>query len=315
MPTTRPTILRFKLKSTGSPLDLMETFLPQGQTVLNRTEWRGKEPRSCGITNVSIQPYKHGSIEPKTVDIEVTYRPKGCISFIGRTKYDGWTARVIDRMQDGTLLDGHGKPLPEGEEPVYLSFELHHDVDFNAIDFGELVTESEVGSITRLQYDDILQMIQKSSRFSISVSSTFMAPRRHRPFVKVVLSNEPSGASIDGFGTRIVKVNSFTPHLQQVLLDELTDLVNGFVEGRYTIKNMSNDEFVFAELDDVLVDCTPNDQGGESRYDCLKEYLPDSFLEDLAKRLMATYEVEVSIVEGRHFGLLLKPAKKEPALA
>ena len=69
---------------------------------------------------------------------------------------------------------------------------------------------------------------------------------------------------------------------------------------------MSNDQLVFVELNDALVDCTPNEQGEESRFNCLREYVPDAFFEDLAKRLMATYEIEVSIVDGPEAGLLLK---------
>ena len=309
MTTKRQTVLHFELKSHGNPLEILARFNPEGKTVLNRTQWMGKEPRSCGITNVSIRAYQLGSAEPKTVDIEVTYRPKGCTTFVGKTKYDGWTALLLDRKKDGTLLDGHGNPLPDGEPPVYLPFEVHHDIDFNEIDFGKLIDEVDVASVQRLSYDEIVKRIQQSPRFESSITSTFMAPRRHRPSVKIVLSNAPSGTTTDGFGTRIVNVNSFTPHLQQVLFDELTELVNGFVEGRYSIKNMSNDEFVFAELAAVLVDCTPNEEGKESRFNCLHEYLPDSFLDDLAARLTATYEVRVSVVNDPHWGLVLERAQ------
>ena len=95
--------------------------------------------------------------------------------------------------------------------------------------------------------------------------------------MKIVLSNKPSGTGVDGFGTMIVNVNNSTPQLRQVVLDHVTELVTGFVEGRYSVKNMSNDEFVFAELDEVLVDCTPKEEGKGSRFKCLGEYLPDSY--------------------------------------
>jgi hypothetical protein len=140
----------------------------------------------------------------------------------------------------------------------------------------------------------------------MSLNSTFVAPRRHRPLVKIVLSNNPSGTGVDGFGTRIVNINNSTPQLQQALLDHVTELVTGFVEGRYSVKNMSNDEFVFAELDDVLVDCTPSEEGKGSRFNCLGEFLPDSYLDELAMRLVATYEVDVSVVDGPTLGLLLR---------
>jgi hypothetical protein len=138
------------------------------------------------------------------------------------------------------------------------------------------------------------------------MNTSFVAPRRQRPLVKIVLSNNPSGTGVDGFGTMIVNVNNSTPQLRQAILDQVTELVNGFVEGRYSIKSMSTDEFVFAELNDVLVDCTPNEAGKGSRFNCLGEYLPDSYLEDLAMRLIATYDVDVSVVDGPKIGLLLR---------
>lgn len=314
MSSKKQTILRFVLKSTENPLAVMARFFPQGKTLLNRTEWRGKEPRSCGLTNVKSRPYSAGSNEPQVFDVEVTHRPKGCTTFVGPTKYDGWTAMMLDRKEDGTLLDGHGNPLPEGSPPVYLPFEVHGDAEFNEIDFGEFVGEFEVEGILHVSFDDVLKRMHETPRFSASIKSTFMAPRRHRPLVKIVLSNAPSGTGTDGFGTRIINVNNFTPHLQQVLLDELWELVSGFIEGRYSIKNFGNEELVFIELSDSLVDCTPNEEGKESRFNCLSEYVPDAFLEDLAKRLIATYEVEVSVVDGPKVGLLLtmlRPSKRE----
>jgi len=219
-------------------MEVMAWFFPQGTTLLNRTEWRGKEPRSCGLTNARFRPYSAGSHE---------------------------------------------------------------------IDFGEFLGEFDIEGVPHIAHDEVLRKIQESPRFSASIKSSFMAPRRQRPLVKLVLSNALSGTATDGFGTRFININNFTPHLQQVILDELTELVSGFVEGRYSIKNMSNDELVFVELNDSLVDCTPNEQGKESRFNCLREYVPDSFLEDLAKRLRATYEIEVSIVDGPDAGLLLRP--------
>src|SRR5687768_8701331 len=116
--------LRFRLKSNDFQ-SVFQRLHPNGQMVLNRTEWMGKEPRSCGVTNMVG--------EEGVIDIEVSYRPKGSITFTGTTKYDGWTALMLDRMQDGTLLDGKGKPLPDGERPVYREHEIYCDIDFNEI--------------------------------------------------------------------------------------------------------------------------------------------------------------------------------------
>lgn len=309
MPNSKPAALRFVLKSTDDPSAVMARFFPQGQTILNRTEWRGKDPRTCGLTSLRVRPYSAGSDEPKAFDLEVTYRPKGYITFVGATRYDGWTMMVLDRQKDGIPLDGHGQPLLEGQAPVYLPFDVYPDVDFNELDFGDFVGEFAVEQIRRLMFEDVQKQIQESPAFSASIRSTFIAPRRHRPLVKIVLSNAPTGTRTDGFGTRIVHLNNYTPHLQQVLLDELTELVSGFIEGRYSIKNLSNDEVVFVELSDVVVDCTPNEEQQESRFNCLNEYVPDSLFEELAKRMIATYEVDVSVVLGPEAGLLLKPSK------
>jgi hypothetical protein len=306
--TTGPkqSVLRFVLRSADHPMSVMSRFLPQGKVVLNRTEWRGKEPRSCGVVSVKGRPHAAGSPEPAVFEVDVAYRPKGCITYTGGTRYDGWTALMLDRAPDGTLLDGQGKPLPKGHPPVYRRVEVFDDVDFNEIEFGEFVGEFEVEGIKHVSFEHVMEEIRNSGRFSMSINSTFVAPRRQRPQVKIVLSNNPSGTGVDGFGTMIVNVNNSTPQLQQVLLDHITELMTGFVEGRYSVKNMSNDEFVFAELDDVLVDCTPNEEGKGSRFNCLGEYLPDSYLDELALRLVATDEVDVSVVDGPKIGLLLR---------
>ena len=229
------------------------------------------------------------------------------------SRYEGWTAMLVDRANDGTLLDGHGSPLPEGRPPIFVPIEVYGDVDFNEIDFGEFQGEFEVGGIQRFSFEQVMDQLKNSKQLSSSIRSPFSAPRRHRPLVKITLSNSPSCTRLDGFGTRIVNISTFTPHLQRVLQDELTELVSGFVEGRYSVKNVSTEDVVFAELDDVLVDCTPNDDGKESRFNCLREYVSDHFLEDLAMQLIATYEVDVAVVEWPKGGLLFRnvdPLKK-----
>ncbi|KKM02179.1 hypothetical protein LCGC14_1787030 [marine sediment metagenome] len=306
MARSNQTVLRFVVKPTGHPLEVMNRFHPQGKTVLNSTAWRGKEPRTCGVTKVRSRPHTPDSNESVVFDVEVSYRPRGCITFVGNTKYDGWTAMVLDRAKDGTFLDGHGKPLSEGQPPVYLPYELYDVVDFNQIDFGEFRGEFEVEAVKHVQFDDVMRQIEQSSRFSASIKSTFVAPRRDRPLVKIVLSSAPSGTGRDGFGTRIINVNNATPHLQQVLLDHLTELVSGFIEGRYSMKCLSDGELVFVEFSDLLVDCAPNEQGKESRFNCLGEYVPADFFDELANRLMATYELEVTVVDGEEAGLLLR---------
>lgn len=312
-PQARPTssgpkqsVLRFVLRTADGPMAVFSRFRPHGTVVLNRTEWRGKEPRSCGITAVKGRSHVARSTEPVVYDLEVAYRPKGCITHTGGTRYDGWTAVMIDRARDGTLLDGQGNPLPEGQPPIYLQFEVYKDVEFNEIDFGEFVGEFEVEGVKHVSYEHVMGRLQRSARVNASIDASFVAPRRHRLRNKIVLSNAPSGTEVDGFGTRIINVNNSTPQLRQVLLDHVTELVNGFVEGRYSIKSISNDEFVFVELDDVLVDFTPNEDGKASQFNRLGEYLPDSWLDELSMRLVATYEIDVSVVDGPTIGLLMR---------
>jgi hypothetical protein len=308
MSETKETVLRFVLKSTGNPMEIMSRFHPRGTQVLNRTEWRGKEPRTCAVVSMKSRPHSPASGDTPEFDVEVAYRPKGVITFVGGTKYDGWTAMMLDRRSDGTLLDGHGKPLHEGEPPVYLPVEVYGDVEFNGIDFGEFVGEFEAERIKHISHENVWQQFHeaKGGSFGIGIGPAFIAARRQRPLVKIVISSSPSGIGSDGFGTRIVNVSKFTPHLQKVLTDELTDLVFGFLEGRYSIGTLAFGEYVMVELNRVLVDCTPNDEGKESRFDCFSEYIPDSFIAELAKLVVANFEVDVSIVDGPKGGLLLR---------
>jgi hypothetical protein len=305
----KPTILRFLLKATGDIRNVMSRFYPEGTYVLNRSEWMGKEPRSCAVTKVKGRPHMSGSNEPMVFDVEVSYRPKGWITFVGNTKYDGWTAMMLDQMKDGTLLDGHGKPLPDGQEKVYLPYEMFHDVEFSEIDFGEFVGETELG-IKHFRHDEITKMAEKAGHVNWGTKGNFMAARRSRPLVKILLSNANSGTAADGFGTRIVMVNNSTPHLKKVLFDHLVEAVSGFIEGRYTLNSITTDEFCFVDLDHVLVDGTPNEKGGPSDFHCFTNYFPSEAIEELAQRLMATYKIDVSIVDWPQGGLLFEHEPK-----
>ncbi|HWE93076.1 MAG TPA: hypothetical protein VG269_03815 [Tepidisphaeraceae bacterium] len=110
--------LHFVVKMMN-PMNDMDQFHPNGQFVVNRTEWRGKEPRSCVVTGVKVRPYTAKDSPPHLADVEVTYRPNGCITYTGDTRYDGWTCTPLDRATDGTLLDGAGQPLPPGKPAVF----------------------------------------------------------------------------------------------------------------------------------------------------------------------------------------------------
>jgi hypothetical protein len=302
----KQSVLRFVLRTTDHPKTVMSRLSPQGKSVLNRTSWRGKEPRSCGVTAIKGRAQAVGSEEPATYDIEVSYRPRGCITYLGGTRFDGWTVSVLDCTDEGALLDGKGQPLPDGHPPVYRQFEVFEDADFNELDFGEFVGEFEAEGIKHVSFEHVMGRIRHSGRFSASIRSSFVAPRRRRPTVKIVLSNAPTGAGADEFGTHVFNIQKTTPQLQQAILDRVCESVHGFVEGRFSIKNMANEDFVFVELDDLVVDCAPAEGEEKSRFDCLRKSMPDSYLDELAMRLAATYEVDVSVVDGPKIGLLLR---------
>jgi hypothetical protein len=311
MADVKSTILKFVVKASGNLPETMSRFHPKGQIVLNRTAWMGREPRSCGVTRAKGRPFSPGDGKPIIFDVEVSYRPKGCITYVGDTRYDGWTAMLLDRAKDGTLLDGHGNPLASGQAPVFLPFEVFGDAEFNDIDFGDFQGEVEVEGIRRIDFKETITEMQQSGYFAGSTYSTFMTPRNHRPYSQIILTHSPFGIGSDHFGARVVNIDISTPHLEQVIIDQIKDIVGGVMEGRYSLKNFSGRDAVFLDISSILVDCTPNEEGKQSRFNCLFEYVPATFMEDIAKWLMANYEVDVAIVEGENHGLLLRQINQE----
>ena len=280
--------LNFLLNVPGPDMErVVERFMPNGRYVLNRTMWRGKEPRSCAVTSVNARLERDGW----EWRIEVSYRPKGYVSYLGNTRYDGWTAMVPDRSTD---------------PPKMVPREVFTDTDFNELDFGEFVGEVELDGVKRVPVDSIMQELQSSGAFGASIHGSFMAPHRSRPNRKVILSSRPTGLAVDGFGTHILNVNNATPGLGQVLMEQLATLMCDFIEGKAGLKSIGNDNLCFVDLSDALVDCTPNESGQESRFNILHLYTPDGFLEDLATRLMSIYAIEVSIADGERGGLVLR---------
>lgn len=63
--------LRSELKTKGGMIqvgqELADRFTRGGHCVLNRTEWRGKEPRSCAVTSVGCRSHAVG--DPLVFDI------------------------------------------------------------------------------------------------------------------------------------------------------------------------------------------------------------------------------------------------------
>jgi hypothetical protein len=289
--------LCFELKMGGEMVaigDIFQRFMPSGQTVLNRTEWRGKEPRSCAVTSINTPPRSTGSAGPTVIQIEVTYRPKGYISYTGYTRYDGWTATVLDRTSD---------------PPTYVSREVYEDVEFNNLDFGQFVGELDVEGVKHVTADAVMKEVMGSGSLSVGITGSlisFIAPHRSRPQKKIILSGNPTGEFVDGFGTHILNINNSTPNLELVLMDTLTQLMCEFIEGKASIKTLGNDDIAFVELSDSLVDCAPNEDGLDSLFDILHLQTPADFLEELAKRLMSVYLVEAAVVDGEKSGLVLR---------
>lgn len=298
----KSTVLKFELLVDGvleKTTALMDEFFPNGETLLNRDEWRGKEPRSCGVTKLS------SSNQPNKLLIEVAYRPKGFINYVGETRYDGWDAAPLDRKPDGTLLDGNGNPLPEGSQSVYRTIQVLRDTPFSELQLGDFVGEYSL-DLPRLTFEEVMSQLKTAPSFSMGAKTIFVAPHRNRPTKKLILSRSPTGDSQDGFGTRIRNICLETEHLEQVLMSEVTELVCGYLEGRYSITSIGSNKFTFVDLSSTLIDCTLNEDGFDSWFQVLSYYTPVTFLEELANRIQTKYAVSVSIVDGRRCGLVLQ---------
>lgn len=276
--------------------DLMARFMPRGQYALNRTEWQGREPRSCAVTRLSGGS-DSGDSGPVSANIEVTYRPKGYISYTGNTRYDGWTAMVLAEP---------GKPLRDGEKPVFVPREVYQDIDFNELDFGQFVEEVDVQDVKRTTVDAVMEEIVESGKVSGSSYSTFMALHRSRPNTKIAVVNEPTAEFVDRFGIRVVPISLSIENFEQALMEQVTQLIRDFMEGKASIKNIYGGDVTFVALSDVVVDVTPNEMGEPSWFNVLNMYTPIGFLESLAKQLAAVYEVQVEIIEGREGGIVLR---------
>ncbi len=241
----------------------------------------------------------------------MTYRPKGDIWFDKGIKHEGWTAMLLDKSNEGVLLDGQGQPLKDGEPPVFLPKERYGEMEFNEIDFGELVEEVVIDEIKKTTADAVIKEISQSGQFSFGSvgDSAFVAPHRSRPLTKIILSNAPGGVHSDGFDTRIININLSTPHLEHVLMDSMKQLMRDFIEGKVTIKNHSNENVCLVDLSDSLVDCEPNELGLNSWFDVLHWYTTVDFLDNLAKLLMSVYKIDVAVVPGKECGLVLRREK------
>ena len=291
----------YRLDCPGGPFGammrkVMNVYNPSGSPPLNRTEWKRMPARSCCIQRISLGPETNGKLQ-----IEVEYRPDNWISYVGDTKYAGWTAYIENRRHDGVLLDRDGNLLPDGEEPVLLPYQLYSDMDFNNLEFGELIEEIPLLRDEDISFDEIMRQIEQSGHFRIGGADPVSVLHRSRPTVMILISENPTGLLRGGFGELIQNINSETPHLKQVVSEALVTFVRGFLEGRYDMPALQGASLFMLDLTKLLVDAT----GKESRFSCLLEFLPDGFLNELARRISSRYILHAKVVTGESFGLLL----------
>lgn len=304
----KESVLRFKLTlPKGSAMDAFDRFFPLGQRVLNRTAWRGKEPRSCAVTKVDgVGDSFVGAAE---YNVEVTYRPKGTAHFVGNTKYDGWTAMLLDQKKDGTLLDGKGQPLEPGKDPVYLPYELYKDAEFNDLDFGTFLGEFEAPGLTRLTEEEALSRVHQSRRVRGGIRSTFMAPRRQRPVIQILLTDRKLAPLSGDSMKESIMITLDEPHLKQVIRDRLYDLVAGFLEGRNSLHTITTDENEWVDLSRAIMEL--HTEENRTEFEVLGKYVTTEDLEEIAHHLMAVYDIEVDIVTGKRAGFLMRRGSGE----
>lgn len=297
--------LKFLIRSGEHPHSVMNRMHPDGETLLNSTEWRGKPPRSCAIRGIHAVT-GGGHVGAPNVFVDVVCRPKGFKSYVGHTEYDGWDAVVVDRKSDGTLLDGKGLPLPDGQRPVTVQFRAYRDMDFNAIDFGEFIGEVETQPVKKISVADFdAEFKQKTRSFNATVKSSFFAHRRQRPTIKIIVCSAPSQSVKRGSDHSIVLSNS-EPHFEERLMETVRSVLFDFIGGIVSLPVIEYGDVCFVQLDGAVVDCTPNEHDAESWFNMLSAYTPIGFLEELAKRAMANFWLEATVVEGSGGGLLLK---------
>lgn len=142
-------VLTFKLVlESASIFDVVNRSPFSLQNHVNESEWFGKEPESCfvvEITQFAPAPInKDRTCHQIGFTISVAYRPLGWISDVssdGRVRKNGWFAEVRCETADGKLLDARGELAATDAEPVYAIKRVIPMKDFNAFDFGVLVTE------------------------------------------------------------------------------------------------------------------------------------------------------------------------------
>ncbi len=209
---------------------------------------------------------------------------------------------MVNRSPEGTLLDREGNPLADGEQPILLPYEVYDDIEFNNLEFGMLIEEIPFDQDEDVAFGDVMRRIEQSGQFRMGAATPVSVLHRSRPRVMILISDNPTGQMRGGFGELIQNINSETPHLQQAVAEVVLNFVRGFLEGRYDMTVLQGDDIFMLDLTKLLVDA----RGKESRFECLLEFLPQGFLNELARRIASRYMLQARVVTGDSFGLLLE---------
>lgn len=297
MPTKK--LLNFRLKGTHF-VEVYERLMPRRETLLNSTSWRGLQPRTCGVTGIR----QVGS--PGEVVVTVEYRPPGCITYVGSTRYDGWTPMLRNQTRDGCLLSEDGTPLPDdGRPPVHVRPEVYPEVDFNEIDFGEYVNEVDDDTVTAITSSDWMSRLASVQRQVSFGPSNVMFPRRCRREGRVLV--------VEGTGVRrnryahleVITVGVDTPYVEVALQDAVTELVLDVLGGKLSLRQDTVDGQMFLDLCTIMQDHTCLDAEGAPDYTVYARYVPGSYPFELAARLVEEFPVKVQVVVGQRPGLVI----------
>jgi hypothetical protein len=255
--------------------ELMSRFYPNGKINLNKTEWNGHPPHSCIVTN--MRGYGSAADEETNWTFDVICRSPDHVSYDANgVKSIGWTQHIMLKSPDGLLMNAGGAPLSNGSLPQIVTNVPYGEIDFNGLDFGTLIGTRETPGITHTTLEPMVEEIRSTSRFDSGITrSRFIAARRNRPFTKIIITSMKSGVGVDHFGNRMININTNTQHFEIILMDQLFRMLMDFIEGRISLHvKATGDAYAFVQLDQSVVDCTPNEVGMDSWFYALTQYTP-----------------------------------------
>lgn len=296
-------ILKFRLRceDPGDPMDLFDRYYPDGKTVLNRSTWMQRPPRTCCIRGVSNDWDEPG--EPLDAIIEVEYRSPDFVSYVGETRYEGWDVRMICQ-RNGIPVGADGEPLADGAIPIFDDFEVYPDIEFDELQFGELIGETEIRDVESISIENLRTEGFSEKPLRTSSDITFLAARKSRPTGTVTLSDQPSGI-YDQNGFRLFNVDVAAGHLEYTVENAYFQLMCEFLGGLVSLSCLANPDATLVYLSDTFRVATSTARTPDSKGDIFKAYASPTLLVNLGRRLKAQFPINVTVVEGDCFGLLL----------